>query len=1003
MNTNLEKELQAIYENILAQKTLRGVLPDDKLDASLKRLNEKRADVSRRLAAQHAKNKKRAAVSRKKAAQRAETKPAEMSLAQSKVGGSAVSGIVETQRDFVGRDQITVFAEKGAKVVFGETGDLTLDAIDLRSGFGKYLEHMIARNRYLQLQGIRSGGRLVHIELEHIYITLRTTQKRTVTAEEAWLKHEAARAPGEVRKQPGRGEMGEAVTETVTVSVNKAMADNRRLVVLGDPGSGKTTLLRHLALLYARDLAEKKNNLVADKLNLFDTGLLPILLPLRQIGAYLQKYGDESVEGHVLLLNFLYKYLANERIQLRKNFFDHYLEEGRAIVLLDGMDEVAGPDLRRRVARLVNSFTRAYPYCRFIVTSRIVGYTGSARLSEEYKTTTVQDFNLIEVEKFLSEWHRLVAMGQMGVGQSANQYAAEQTRQLMRAIRGNLRIRELAINPLMLTVIALVHRDRVKLPDRRAELYAEAIDVLLGKWDQARGVTYTSILTNKPFDTGDRRVMLQTIALHMHESQLKEIDDHALRQLLFQQFNEMVPNSRAAVKAVDRFLRVIRARTGLLVARGDGVYAFSHLTFQEYLAALAMMAQVDAVNYVLAHTAESWWREAILLAVGHLSMSGKERTTQLIQAIADQQEEPEPYHNLVLAAECLRDAGSSRVQGNLEAEIQQRLQADIEMDLEAKIAKRQPGSRWEKWWRGVRGDRFNEEEFRTDWIQRKIAAATALGRLSGYEQRFWKSPFGEPEWVEIPAGKFMIGSNEGREDARPQHILYLDTYQIARVPVTNAQYLLFVKATNHRVPYHWKDSLPPKGLESHPVINVSWHDAMAYCRWLSQAAGKNIVLPSEVEWEKAARGSEDARIYPWGDTFDRMQCNSKALGIGSSTPVGIFPNGASPYGVLDMTGNVWEWTRSLYRAYDLEKLEKERKLEWTSSMYRYPYRANDGREDVIKGDEWTRVVRGGAWYDDETWLGCAIRYGFGPSVSDDGYGFRVCVSSFSLSSDLLRV
>ncbi|MFN8444387.1 MAG: NACHT domain-containing protein [Caldilineaceae bacterium] len=256
--------------------------------------------------------------------------------------------------------------------------------------------------------------------------------------------------------------------------------------MLGDPGSGKTTLLRYLALLYARDLAES-STLVQSKLLSDEPARLPILLPLRQVGTYLQPNAEVSIEGHAQLLNFLLRSLKEERITLPEDFFDEWLTSGKAVILLDGLDEVADPELRRRVARLVERFTQAYADCRFVVTSRIVGYSGSARLGEEYVTTTVRDFTLADVAQFLGNWHRLVAVGLMGAGPSADAHAAEQTRQLLEAIENNPRIRDLAINPLMLTVIAMVHRDRVKLPDRRAELYAEAVDVLLGKWEEAKG------------------------------------------------------------------------------------------------------------------------------------------------------------------------------------------------------------------------------------------------------------------------------------------------------------------------------------------------------------------------------------------------------------------------------------------------------------------------------------------------------------------------------------
>lgn len=910
------------------------------------------------------------------------------------VGGHVVTG-----------KQTIVYAEQGAKVIIGDDAPEEMSAVARESALGRYLAHIIAHNRYLQLQGIRSGGRLVHIELEHIYITLRATQQRTVQAEEAWLAHESGLAPGErwrispaiadlptpdvvtshsPRPVPRTASRRETATETVTVSVNEALASHRRLVVLSDPGSGKTTLLRYLALVYGRDMAQSSGQ-VPDKLGLAESGALPILLPLRQIGAFLKEHGDASTEGHLLLLRFLHQYLQNERINVPLDFFDGYLESGRAVILLDGLDEVADSDLRRRVARLVEAFTRAYDDCRFVVTSRVVGYTGPARLGEGYTTTTVRDFTLRDVEQFLSHWHRLVAVGQMGPGESAVHFAQTQTGQLMTAVRNDERIRELAINPLMLTVIALVHRDRVKLPDRRAELYAEAVDVLLGKWDEARGIAEQPILSDKPFDTGDKRLMLQAVAFHMHQNQLKEIETDTLRHLLFGLFREMVGDNRSAERAVTRFLAVIEERTGLLVGRGQGVYAFSHLTFQEYLTALAVAARDDYVAYTLARSGDPWWREVILLEAGYLSTQSKERTSRLIQAVAGPQEEPEPYHNLVLAAECLRDVGENRVQGNLMADIRQLLQTELELA---------PGKGF-----------MVSVQMRIQGLtaaavtKRRVAAATALARIGGHEGQYWTQPYGEPEWVHIPAGEFTMGSDTGFDNEKPQHQVSLDAFAIGRVPITNAQYHLFVQATEHELPPHWEDGRPPKDLASHPVVTVTWYDALAYCRWLSQVTGKNITLPSEAEWEKAARGARDARAYPWGDDYDRMHGNGRELDLGTTTPVGIFSNGASPYGVLDMSGNVWDWTRSLYRACDVQKWEKEQKIEWTTDIFAYPYVIDDGREDMSKGDKWARVIRGGSWFHNSNWLRCADRGRCHPASGYVSLGFRVvCIPISPLDS-----
>jgi formylglycine-generating enzyme required for sulfatase activity len=183
-----------------------------------------------------------------------------------------------------------------------------------------------------------------------------------------------------------------------------------------------------------------------------------------------------------------------------------------------------------------------------------------------------------------------------------------------------------------------------------------------------------------------------------------------------------------------------------------------------------------------------------------------------------------------------------------------------------------------------------------------------------------------PEVVPVPAGPFTMGTRRedipalvekyGSEAGRyerevPQHGVDLPAFKIGKYPVTNREYQAFVRGAGYRPPFHWDGDEYPAGKGDHPVVYVTWHDAVAYCRWLTEQTGQLYRLPTEAEWEKAARGS-DGRQYPWGNEFDPARCNSVAGGPGETTPVGQYPEGASPYGILDMAGNVWEWCSTLY-------------------------------------------------------------------------------------------
>ncbi len=248
-----------------------------------------------------------------------------------------------------------------------------------------------------------------------------------------------------------------------------------------------------------------------------------------------------------------------------------------------------------------------------------------------------------------------------------------------------------------------------------------------------------------------------------------------------------------------------------------------------------------------------------------------------------------------------------------------------------------------------------------------------------------------PELILIPAGAFTMG-HAAHPDASPQHKIDLEAFSIGKYSVTNAEYAEFIATSGYQTQMHWTQ-IGWRWLESRhlaepgfwndprfntarqPVVGVSWYEAVAYCSWLSEKYSRRFRLPSEAEWEKAARGASDARVYPWGDRFESNHANTAELGLGCTTPVDAFPDGASPYGVCDLAGNVYEWT--------LSKWGKN----WQEMEYAYSYRADDGREE-IEGSA-ARVMRGGSWFNPAIEAQVWVRARYLAGSRGSNIGFRI--------------
>ena len=255
---------------------------------------------------------------------------------------------------------------------------------------------------------------------------------------------------------------------------------------------------------------------------------------------------------------------------------------------------------------------------------------------------------------------------------------------------------------------------------------------------------------------------------------------------------------------------------------------------------------------------------------------------------------------------------------------------------------------------------IKESEENTEQIEKAISDLKRELEVLDVTRARLQEQLTDQEMVPIPAGEFRMGDDEGGTEEYPMHTVLLNAFMIDKFPVTNSQYKMFVDITGHRAPPHWTGGTHTISEAEHPVVNVSWHDAQAYAKWVNKR------LPTEAEWEKAARGTK-GQTYPWGDAFrkDNTNCNNEYDGL---TAVKQFPGGGSPYGVMDVCGNACEWVEDWY----FDDYYK-------SSPIDNPPGPDGGQY---------RVIRGGFFGENKAGVRCAARHYSPPGAMQEHVGFR---------------
>ncbi len=920
-----------------------------------------------------------------------------------------------------------------------------------------------ARRRYLtELRkgcynlplGILSGEESAReeITLDKVYTDLDTTD------------FEAPAKKG--KRKAAREAIGPDGERRSPLSAMKAMESTPRMVLLGDPGAGKSTFVRMLVVRQANVALGEPG----DPLPGLGPACVPVLVVLRDLAMRLGglDLADVSGERHDRQLTDavmdqavadLASYQAGDYAEgLRTALLD-----GQVFLCFDGLDEVP-QDRRGLVRAAVSAAIQRFAAPRVIVTCRVLSYVGDAKLPG-FTDFTLAPFDLAKIKEFTRAWYRaLQALGRV----KADDVDARAGDLADVALGDDLF--ELASNPMLLTTMALMHQNDLGLPHRRAELYHRAVEVLLWRWQKHKA--RDSLLAPSPElgaflkQTDRLQDAIEHLAYAAHARAVagpKVGDAHASSARGDR--SARTPRGATAEKEADlprleaidilgskehlgsldlasAFLDYVDQRAGLLVGRGGepdkpAAYGFPHRTFQEYLAgAYVAGRRLPEREYRRLAAEGDYWALAAQLGAEDQWFVRRNRPSVLSLAYALCRPTRAPLPE---------DQRATVWSGTIAAMMGREA---IERDQATPQGDKGYLKRLVRQLRDVLGSALLPHE--------RAAAGRALASLG--------DPRGEATTVDgmhvclVPAGPFWMGSAEsGPGSFLPEPLHSLDVqhpFWMGRHPVTNAQFEQFRADGGYADPAWWREAREanrwkddgwvevvtlrpgelsaftswaagpfdygdPYALANHPVVGVSWYEAVAFTRWLTARLWRSrklpsdweVRLPTEIEWEKAARGGQETpltrrspdavkslgrvlqagvppvlgvdnnaanqRRFPWGDDLNADRLNFAGSRVKSTSAVGCFPRGASPYGCEDMSGNVWEWTCSMMSE-----------------------QAGDGgveaptRDNLAATATEPRVLRGGSFLSTADGVRCAARDGGYPNYRNGDIGFRVVVAPF---------
>lgn len=871
-----------------------------------------------------------------------------------------------------------------------------------------YLKVLAQRTSRLPLGPLDPSGRdSAHLSLGQVFINLNAGERSDETTDPA---------TGHVVRRLHRSALGHVYS-------------HRHLILLGDPGSGKSTLLRFLAFCLAQAAMTGDTGWL-QKLSwsYWETEVAPGAEPLptprpRQKGeplvvmpgATLRR--EEEKQAHwpaelpipvmVELRDFartafqadsplaLWGYAC---AQLQRAGFEAAIpalaalrERGQLFFLLDGADEVP-VGKRTAVWRAVAALAEG-PCVgnRWLATCRVLSFVAAE--APPIPAHTLEPLAQAQIDQFIAGWFAALAE----LGEVTPDQAESRSRQLQDASQ-RPRLRPLAANPMLLTIMALVQTFYGELPEERAKLYQACVDMLLLRWQRHKELDEPDVLTQLETTQENLERLLWAIAWEAQTrsvAQGGEMDKEAdipeveVIRLAHDHLGGSWAKAEAFLAYTERRAHLLRGRGGV----SEKVYAFPHRTFQEYLAACHLAAERRFGHRAAELAAQGdAWREVLNLAVGAMvsNRNNREKALDSIEKVLPHRlpdgDDGHGWNRVWLAGEMLAVVGRKEAEKD---EVGREILPQVRQQLAALVA----------------GGRLTPRQ--------RAEAGNTLAALG--DPRPGVLTCDAMLLCTVPAGPFWLENwkNKG------QGAWYdgLDKpYWIGQYPVTVAQFREFVQNRDYEPDIKYYLQLP----DNWPVVWVSWYDALAFTDWLNARwqpwlpDGYRVVLPNEVEWEKAARGGQripqtpqiltcaelmtakpitmgpnvsvtgedlSRRRFPWGNKPEQepiasgwlYRANNHESGIGDACTVGSFPSGVSPYGCLDMSGQVWEWTRSFFGM-------------------NYPYHSEPAYETLDAHTSEFMVVRGGAYYTYDS--GCGKRDWEPSDTRGAPNGIRVAVSPF---------